>query len=408
MKNILFLTHNFPPEVNAPANRTYEHAIIWQKLGANVTIITNHPNHPHGRLYDGYKNRWLSTEIIDGIKVIRVKTYLTNNKDNIKRSINFLVYFFLAIKASTLVKNVDVIIATSPQFFCGLAGTIIKKIKNKPFVLEVRDLWPDSIVAVKTIKENLFIKFLRIFEKKMYHSADRIVVLTNSFKKHILGFGFPSQKILIIPNGVILSHFNKVRELKIDLDFDFTDKGKFFVSYIGTFGLAHGIENIILAAEILQNNSNIHFLLVGDGSRRKNLLSLVKKLGLTNVTILPLQSRKMILNLLNFSDVGVVTLINSPLFSTVIPSKIFEYMAARKPLIIAAPQGETTKIIEENFCGINVTPENPKAISESILKLYNNNNLRTEMGANGNKTVKRYYNRERLASQMYQIIISDL
>ncbi|MEE8342145.1 MAG: glycosyltransferase family 4 protein [Candidatus Neomarinimicrobiota bacterium] len=408
MKNILFLTHNFPPEVNAPANRTYEHAIIWQKLGANVTIITNHPNHPHGRLYDGYKNRWLSTEIIDGIKVIRVKTYLTANKDNIKRSINFLVYFFLAIKASTLVKNVDVIIATSPQFFCGLAGTIIKKIKNKPFVLEVRDLWPDSIVAVKTIKENLFIKFLRIFEKKMYYSADRIVVLTNSFKKHILGFGFPSEKILTIPNGVILSHFNNVRELKIDLEFDFTDKGKFFVSYIGTFGLAHGIENIILAAEILQNNSNIHFLLVGDGSRRKNLLSLVKKLGLTNVTILPLQSRKMILNLFDFSDVGVVTLINSPLFNTVIPSKIFEYMAARKPLIISVPWGETTKIIERHFCGINVTPENPGAISESILKLYNNNSLRTEMGANGNKTVKRYYNRERLATQMYQIIISDL
>ncbi len=408
MKNILFLTHNFPPEVNAPANRTYEHAIIWQKLGANVTIITNHPNHPHGKLYDGYKNRWLSTEIIDGIKVIRVKTYLTANKDNIKRSINFLVYFFLAIKASTLVKNVDVIIATSPQFFCGLAGTIIKKLKNKPFVLEVRDLWPDSIVAVNTIKENLFIKFLRIFERKMYHSADHIVVLTNSFRKHILGFGYPSEKIRTIPNGVNINHFNNVSEHKTTWAFDFTEKGKFIVSYIGTFGLAHGIENIIIAAEKLQNNSNIHFLLVGDGSQRNNLTSMVKKLGLTNITILPLQSRKVILNLLELSDVGVVTLINSPLFSTVIPSKIFEYMAARKPLIISVPLGETTKIIDKNFCGIIVMPENPEAITESILKLYNNNNLSTKMGANGYKTVMKYFNREQLATQMYQIIISDL
>ncbi|GAH08573.1 unnamed protein product, partial [marine sediment metagenome] len=248
------------------------------------TIITNHPNHPHGRLYDGYKNRWFSTEIMDGIRIIRVKTFLTANKGNIERSLNFIVYFFLAIKASTLVKNIDVIIATSPQFLCGLAGNIIKKIKNKPFILEVRDLWPDSIIAVKIIKENLFIKLLRIIEKKMYHSADRIVVLTNSFKKHIIGFGFPGEKIMTIPNGVNLNLFNSVKEQKIDRTFDFTDKGKFIVSYIGTFGLAHGIENIILAAENLQNNSNIHFLLVGDGSKRSTLLSLVKKIGLTNIT----------------------------------------------------------------------------------------------------------------------------
>ena len=408
MKNILFLTHYFPPEVNAPANRTYEHAIIWQKLGASVTIITNHPNHPHGRLYDGYKNRWFSTEIMDGIRIIRVKTFLTANKGNIERSLNFIVYFFLAIKASTLVKNIDVIIATSPQFLCGLAGNIIKKIKNKPFILEVRDLWPDSIIAVKIIKENLFIKLLRIIEKKMYHSADRIVVLTNSFKKHIIGFGFPGEKIMTIPNGVNLNLFNSVKEQKIDRTFDFTDKGKFIVSYIGTFGLAHGIENIILAAENLQNNSNIHFLLVGDGSKRNTLLSLVKKIGLTNITILPLQPRKVIIKLLELSDVGVITLINSSLFSTVIPSKIFEYMAASKPLIISAPKGETTKIIDKYHCGINVMPEDPKAIVESILKLYNNKHLRDKMSINGYNTVKNHYSRKRLATQMYRRLISEI
>ena len=408
MKNILFLTHYFPPEVNAPANRTYEHAIIWQKLGASVTIITNHPNHPQGRLYDGYKNRWFSTEIMDGIRIIRVKTFLTANKGNIERSLNFIVYFFLAIKASTLVKNIDVIIATSPQFLCGLAGNIIKKIKNKPFILEVRDLWPDSIIAVKIIKENLFIKLLRIIEKKMYHSADRIVVLTNSFKKHIIGFGFPGEKIMTIPNGVNLNLFNSVKEQKIDRTFDFTDKGKFIVSYIGTFGLAHGIENIILAAENLQNNSNIHFLLVGDGSKKSTLLSLVKKIGLTNITILPLQPRKVIIKLLELSDVGVITLINSSLFSTVIPSKIFEYMAASKPLIISAPKGETTKIIDKYHCGINVMPEDPKAIVESILKLYNNKHLRDKMSINGYNTVKNHYSRKRLATQMYRRLISEI
>ena len=408
MKNILFLTHYFPPEVNAPANRTYEHAIIWQKLGASDTIITNHPNHPQGRLYDGYKNRWFSTEIMDGIRIIRVKTFLTANKGNIERSLNFIVYFFLAIKASTLVKNIDVIIATSPQFLCGLAGNIIKKIKNKPFILEVRDLWPDSIIAVKIIKENLFIKLLRIIEKKMYHSADRIVVLTNSFKKHIIGFGFPGEKIMTIPNGVNLNLFNSVKEQKIDRTFDFTDKGKFIVSYIGTFGLAHGIENIILAAENLQNNSNIHFLLVGDGSKRNTLLSMVKKIGLTNITILPLQPRKVIIKLLELSEVGVITLINSSLFSTVIPSKIFEYMAASKPLIISAPKGETTKIIDKYHCGINVMPEEPKAIVESILKLYNNKHLRDKMSINGYNTVKNHYSRKRLATQMYRRLISEI
>lgn len=408
MKNILFLTHYFPPEVNAPANRTYEHAIIWQKLGANVTIITNNPNHPHGRLYSGYKNRWFKTEIVDGIKVIRVKTYLTVNKGSIKRLLNFLVYFFFAILASARVKNVDIVIATSPQFFCGLAGAIIKRIKNKPFVLEVRDLWPDSIIAVNALKESIGIKLLRALEKKLYRSANQIVVLTNSFKEHIVRFGIPNEKIVTVPNGVELKRFNKISNNKDDYKYDFTNEGKFIVSYIGTFGLAHGIENIIFAAQRLQYNTNIHFLLVGDGSRRDALLQLVKKENLTNVTILPLQPKKIIPSLLKVSDVGVVTLINNKLFNTVIPSKIFEYMAMKKPLIISVPKGEVTKIVEQSFCGIVVKPESPDAIAESILKLYNNNDLKNVMGANGYKTVVNHYSREQLATYMYQTVVLDI
>ncbi|HCK99001.1 MAG TPA: glycosyltransferase WbuB, partial [Candidatus Marinimicrobia bacterium] len=152
MKNILFLTHYFPPEVNAPANRTYEHAVRWVKSGVAVTVITNHPNHPHGRLYPGYRNRWISRENVDGVNVIRVKTFLTPNKGTIRRSINYLVYMLMAVCVSRKIKQVDTIVATSPQFFCGIAGAVVSKLRNKPFILEIRDLWPDSITAVNAVR----------------------------------------------------------------------------------------------------------------------------------------------------------------------------------------------------------------------------------------------------------------
>lgn len=403
MKNILFFTHYFPPEVNAPANRTYEHAIRWIRAGVNVTVITNHPNHPHGKLYPGYRNRWISRENIDGMNIIRVKTYLTPNKGIVRRSLNYLVYMFMAIVVSRKVKHVDRIVATSPQFFCGIAGSIISKIRKRPLILEIRDLWPDSITAVEAVKKNVLIKLLIKVERWMYFSASKIVTLTNAFKHHIKEYGFSGEKIITITNGV---DFQRIEIIEPEpLIFEKNDR--FILSYVGTFGLAHKLETVLEAALLLRDNQDIHFLLIGDGADRTHLEEMISEKSIKNVTLLPLQPKKLIPYYLDLSDVGLIMLKNNRLFKTVIPSKMFEYMGFSKPIIISVPEGEATGIIEDNSCGVKVSPENPSELMNAILRFNMDRNIGKEYGERGYQAVSKNYNRDILAQKMLDIIVSD-
>ena len=405
MIKILFLTHYFPPEIAAAANRSYEHIKRWQQKGVDITVITNNPNHPNGKIYDGYNNKLFYKENIDGIEVIRVKTYATPNKGSIKRTFNFIFYFIMSIWASFHVKNVDVIIASSPQLLCGLAGSIIKRIKKKPFILEIRDLWPDSIIAVGALKkQNPVIKFLYILEKKMYFSATHIISLTDAFKKYIINCGYPENNISVIPNSVDLKQVENV----IEVETEFQKKGKFLCSYIGTFGIAHKLGTILYTANLLRKEKSIHFLLIGDGAERKKLEKMKENMDLENVTILPIQPKKNIPYFLKLSDVGLIVLRDNKLFKTVIPSKIFEYMATDNALILSMPKGETTKILNKGEFGVWVPPQTPKEFAQQIKLLYNNQNKVKEMAKQGKLLVKNYYNRNTLAMEMLNIIKNEI
>lgn len=405
MIKVLFLTHFFPPEIAAGANRSYEHIKRWQKQDVDVTVITNYPNHPNGKIFGGYKNKLFKSEIIDDIKVIRVKTIPGSNKQKVKRALNFIFYFIMSIWASFRVKNVDVIISTSPQFLCGFAGSIIKKFKRKPFILEIRDLWPDSITAVGALKrENVIIKFLYYLEKKMYSSATHIISLTDAFKKYIINCGISESKISVIPNSVDLQQIKNTKEVESE----FIKGGKFVFSYIGTFGLAHKLETILYSAELLEKKSDIHFLLIGDGAEREKLVKMKEKMKLKNVTILPIQPKKNIPYFLKLSDVGLIVLRDSKLFETVIPSKIFEYMATDNAQILSMPKGATTDILKEGNFGLWVPPQNPEMLAKQILHLYENKKQVNEMAKAGKMLVENYYNRDTLAIKMLNIIKSVL
>jgi glycosyltransferase involved in cell wall biosynthesis len=402
MKNILFFSHYYPPEVNAPANRTYEHAIRWVKSGMNVTVITNQPHHPRGRLFPGYKNRWLSREKTNGINVVRVKTYLTPNKGKVRRTINYLFYMLMSIWVSRKIKKVDIVLATSPQFFCGIAGALISRFKHKPFVLEVRDLWPDSITAVGAIKTKITLKLLIKLERWMYFSAIKIITVTNAFRNHIIDYGYPPARIKTISNGI---DFQWLKVAQPDGS-PIRKNSRFILSYLGTFGLAHKLEVVIETAILLKDYQNIHFLLIGDGADRKHLESIKTAKSVQNLTILPLQPKENIAYYLDLSDVGLIMLKKNRLFKTVIPSKMFEYMAFHKPLIVAVPEGEATSIIEAYNCGIKVSPENPQQLKNAILCLYQDRKYCQKLGNNGYSAVSRYYNRDTLAYEMMQFFLS--
>ena len=208
--NILFLTDNFPPEVNAPASRTYEHCRLWVKEGHKVTVITCFPNFPIGKVFSGYKNKFYQREVFDGINVVRVWSYITFNRGFLKRTIDYMSYAFSAAIASFFVKDIDVIVATSPQFFTALCGSVVSKIKRRPWVFELRDLWPESIKETGSSQNKLLINLLERLELALYKNANLIIALTQSFKRNLMERNIDAEKIFVVPNGVSQSFFYPV------------------------------------------------------------------------------------------------------------------------------------------------------------------------------------------------------
>lgn len=402
--HIIFLTHYFPPEVNAPASRTYENCKCWVANGHQVTVITGVPNMPDGVVYKGYKNKFSQREEIAGIQVLRVWTYLTPNKGIFRRTLNFISFMIFSLLGVFLIENGDLVIATSPQFFCGIGGYLFSRLKRLPFILEVRDIWPESIIAVGALTNRRLIKIFEKMEVALYYSAKKIVVVTESFKKIIVRKGISAKKIFVLKNGVDLCFyrpFHQDNEVRNELNLH----KKFVVSYIGTIGMAHALDRVLEVAEGLRELTNIVFLIVGSGARREHLIREKERKNLNNVLFIEKQPKKLIPSFYAASDVCLVTLRNYPLFKAVIPSKIFEIMAMARPIILGV-DGEARYIVEKARAGIFVEPENVENLEKAILHLYRSKKERQVLGKNGRKFVEKYFDRNKLAND-YLKILSD-
>jgi glycosyltransferase involved in cell wall biosynthesis len=400
--HILFLTHYFPPEVNAPASRTFENAKRWVRDGHKVTVITCAPNHPDGVLYPGYQNRIRQWEEVSGIRVLRVITYLSANAGFLKRVLNYFSFMISATLLSRLVGEVDIVISTSPQFFCGMAGLWVALSKGRPWILEIRDLWPESIIAVGAICNRSIIKALESVETFLYRRADHVVSLTRSFSHHIAARGVDHARISVLTNGADLSQYmplcreNGIRKaLKL--------RGKFVASYIGTHGMAHGLDTVLRAADLLREEKDIVFLLVGGGAERERLLARRDEMGLENVLMLPQQPKEQMPHILAASDACMVLLKKQDLFKTVIPSKIFEAMAMERPIILGV-EGESKGIIEQGNCGLCIEPENERELAVSVLRLSRDPGEGIQLGLNGGRFVREHFDRDALAKRYLKVI----
>lgn len=405
--NILFLSHYFPPEVNAPATRTFEHCRLWAKQGHQVTVITCAPNHPKGEVYKGFNNNLYNISYVDGIKVVRVWTYITANEGILKRTLGYISYMIAAVIACLFVGKQDVVLSTSPQFFNGLAGFFASKLKRATWILEIRDLWPESIVAVGAIKNRHIIKILERIERFCYIKADHIVAVTQSFKKHIIRCGGRAEKLSVVYNGVDLNLFDtKTSIAKEDVAEQFGidyDPSLFFAAYVGTHGMAHHLETILEAAEILREHPSIRFLMAGDGSEKSNLVKLRQEKNLTNVIMLDQLPKSAMPNLWRLMDASLVLLKKSDLFKTVIPSKIFESMAMRCPIVLGV-EGEVADIIEDSESGLCIEPENAYQLADAIQHLFDHKAYAQLLGEKGLTYVSRTFERKQLALQFLHII----
>ena len=401
---ILFLSHYFPPEINAPATRTFEYCKQWVEHGHEVTVISCTPHHPMGKVYPGYKNKFYQVEEKDGIKAIKVLTYVTAKSGFLKRTWNYVFYMLMVIFIAPFIAKADVVISTSPQFFNGLAGYFVSRIKRCPWVLEIRDLWPESILAVGAIKNKSAIKLLEWLEKFVYRKADHIIPVTFAFKRHIEKHGGDANKITVIRNGVSFDLF-KLQQRNNEFACSVGVDGKFVVSYVGTHGLAHGLSVILDAAEKLKHKPEIIFLMIGDGAEKKKLLEEKSRRQLDNVIMLDQQPKQEMPNIWSISDVSLVLLKKQNLFLTVIPSKIFETMAMKKPIVLGV-RGESQALIEEGNAGICIEPENVDELVTAVVKLYEDADAYHQYAENGYVYVQQHFDRKKLANQYETILMS--
>jgi len=395
---ILFLTENFPPETNAAATRVYERACFWVRWGHDVTVVTTAPNFPQGQLYRGYRNRWRQAEDMDGIRVIRAKSFIAPNRGTLLRTLDFLSFMATGTIVACREPRPDVVVATSPQFFTAVAGWLVGAIRRAPFVFELGDIWPASIVAVGALREGAALRLMEQLELFLYRSAACVVALTPAFKRNLERRGINPSKIAVVINGVDLDRYSPA-ERNQNFEHDWGLENAFVIGYVGTHGMAHGLTNVLDAAERLRDAPRIRFMLVGDGAERDRLIKAANKRGLANVIFVPPQPKKMMPGVWSVCDVALVHLRNLEVFTEVIPSKTFEAMAMGLPIVLALPEGEASRILAADGAGVHVPAEDPAALADAVRDLADNEDRCRVLGQRA-RTAAARHTRERQAEEM--------
>ena len=401
---ILYLSQYFPPEPGAPAARVSELSKAWVEAGHEVTVLTAMPNHPTGVVPAEYRGKGFVRESWHGVDVCRTWIYAAANKGFAKRSLAYASY---SASASMLgqwrVPEPDVVLATSPQLLCGAAGAAVAAIKRKPFVLEVRDLWPESIVAVGALpRQHPVVKGLEVVEKSLYRAADHIVVVTDAFEENLAKRGVARRKLSVIKNGVDLTRF-KPAPCETALRSRLGWAEKFVCAYVGTHGMAHGLDAVLDAAKALLPDDRVRVLFVGEGAERARLQRRIDDEGLSNVTMLGVLPRDAMNEVYATADLCLVPLRKTELFTTVIPSKIFEIFAMARPILLSV-DGEARGIVERAEGGRFVPPEDVAQMVDGIKYYVNNPAEALQAGRRGESFVRREFDRAQLAADYLRIL----
>jgi colanic acid biosynthesis glycosyl transferase WcaI len=405
---ILYVSQYFPPEMGAPAARAAELSRHWAQIGHQVTILTGFPNHPTGVVPDEWRSRlhrMRYKETVDGVQVVRTWLWPLPNRKAHERIRNYASFCVSAGITGLGLHKPDVIIATSPQLLCALSGWWLAWWKRVPFVFEVRDLWPESLAAVGAGSEgSLLHRALGAIAGFLYRRADRIVVVAPAFVDHLIRYwNVPAAKISIVENGVETDLFRldpAAMEVRKQLNLE----DRFLICYIGTMGNAHGLETLIAAAEELQSAlPRAMFLLIGEGAEKERIVQLAAARGLTNIQFFGQQPRERIPAYVSAADVCLVILKKTELFKTVIPTKLLEYMACERPVIVAV-DGQARQIVEEAGAGVFVEPENSQDLVKAVVDLAEDPERRRLMGASGRQYIINRFSREKTARDYLTVL----
>jgi len=373
--------------------RTYEHCRAWAAAGNEVTVITSVPNFPLGKPFAGYRNKRIQREKIDGVNVIRVWTYMAPNAHVVRRSIDF-VSFMVSSFFAGLFQKADVIVATSPQLLTATSAQLLAGLKRKPWIMEVRDMWPDSITAVGAMRDSLLVRVLRLVERAAFRSAARIVAVHQGVRDQIAAKGIPSDKISVVMNGT--SSITRPADTPAK-----AAGSPFVVGYFGTHGMAQGLDMVLRVAASMRDEP-VQFLFVGEGAEKSKLKAIARKEGLSNVIFRDATPYADAQVASRGCDVLLVPLRETINTAATIPSKVFSIAAIGRPCILTAT-GIGADLVTRYGAGEVIAPGDAHALAAAIRKLQADPALCDQLGANGLRLAADF-NRASLANQMLEII----
>jgi len=402
--NILYVTQYFPPEIGAGENRAFEMVRNLKSLGHRITVITEFPNYPSGIIPGKYRFKLFERRSVTGIEVIRCYVKASPHR-SFKNRILFYITFMLSsiLAGSKLKRRFDLIYATSPPLFVGLAGYFLSRIKNCKFVFEVRDIWPDTAISLGELKNKLIIALSRRIENLCYKKAQKTITVTKGLAQLIQKKGVDSEKINVVYNGVNLELF-KYKEENLSFKKVLGLQDKFLVLYAGNIGIAQGIEGLIQAALLLKEKKDIQLLFVGNGPCKSLSKNLCREQYVDNLFILDEKPRDEIVKYICAADVCLVPLKKKEIFKIALPSKMFEAWSCGRPIVLSV-DGEAKKHLNQAQAGVWVEPEDAVGIGNAILFLYNNPQLCKKLGKNGRKYVERYFSRKIQAQRLEKILV---
>ncbi len=399
--HVFIITQYYPPELGASASRWSDYSKILIDQGHKVTILCEAPHYPQNKYYTGYSNHWVSVENkTPGLTVIRSKAFSSNRKTTIKKLSHYLIFMFSAIINSKKVSNFDLLIISSPPLFTGVIGLFLKFFSKKKYFLDIRDLWPESALELGQIKMGLMYNLGKKLELKIYESAEGFIYAIPGFKSYLksLNDKIANKPMHELMNGVSQDFINKYKSIKT------ARNDKFTVLYSGNLGLAQDLKTIIKAAKILYEY-DIFFKFIGEGVCKSEIKILARPLE-GKVRFYDSMPREELIKHIKKASLCLVPLKDKKLFKTALPSKMFEYMACEKPIIVGI-RGEARKIVDDSKSGISVEPEDPEMLSDAILNYFKNKEKCKEDGKNGMRYITNNLFKEHLISDVIKKIKNE-
>ncbi len=398
--HILFIHQAFASLDEAGGTRHHELARCLVEKGHRVTVIASPVSYLTGKSRQKRIPWVVRQEPEPGITILRTYTYSALHKNFVHRVFSFISFMVSSFLVGLRVKHVDLVWGTSPPIFQGVTAWLLARLKRAPFLFEVRDLWPAFAIAVGVLRSPLLIRASLWLERFLYHRADRVMVNSPGFIQHVTARG--ARWVELVPNGAEPQMFDPNADGQAFRAAHGLE-GKFVVIYAGAHGMSNDLEIILQAAVLLRDAPSIQFIMVGDGKEKAHLQALADQMALTNVSFLPPVPKDRMREVLAASNACVAILKPLELYKTTYPNKVFDYMAAGRPVILAI-DGVIRQVVEAAQAGVFAQPGDPAALAQAVRQLASAPDQAAQMGMNGRRYIEKHFNRRDLAEKLLLLL----